>query len=79
MILIGKNTIFGRYINNFKNTGLYRVLTGDTKTAQVSKSAVNIVFDRELSSQIYSKIDSSKEFTIQKGNKRYTVRQLQTL
>lgn len=64
---------------NFKNTGLYRVLTGDTKTAQVSKSAVNVVFDRDLSAQIYSKMDNSKEFTIQKGDKKYTVRQLQTI
>ena len=63
----------------FKNGNIYRIITGKTKTAQVSGSAIDIVFDRNLSSQVYSKIDNYKEFSIEKSGKKYTVRQLQTM
>jgi hypothetical protein len=63
----------------FKNGKIYKILTGNTKTVQVSSSAVNIVFDRNLSAQVYSKLDNSKEFSVEKDGKRYIVRQLQTM
>lgn len=63
----------------FKNGKIYKILTGNTKTAQVSGSAVNIVFDRNLSSQVYSKLDSFKEFSVEKDGKKHIVRQLQTM
>lgn len=63
----------------FKNGKIYKILTGNTKTVQVSVSAVSIVFDRNLSTQVYSKIDISREFSVEKDGKKYTVRQLQTM
>ena len=66
-------------ITNFRNTKLYKILTGNTKTDQVSGSAVEIVFNRELSSQIYNMIDREREFTItSKEGKQFKIKQLQT-
>lgn len=65
-----------RYLKNGK---IYKILTGNTKTVQVSVSAVSIVFDRNLATQVYSKIDSSREFSVEKDGKKYIVRQLQTM
>jgi hypothetical protein len=62
-----------------KNGKIYKILTGNTKTVQVSVSAVSIVFDRNLSTQVYSKIDILREFSVEKDGKKYTVRQLQTI
>ena len=62
-----------------KSGKIYKILTGNTKTVQVSGSAVNIVFDKHLSSQVYSKLDTAKEFSVEKDGKKYTVRQLQTM
>jgi hypothetical protein len=62
-----------------KNNKVIKILTGNTKTVQVSSSAVNIVFDRNLSAQVYSKLDTSKEFSVEKDGKKYIVRQLQTM
>lgn len=71
-----KNSKMKKY---FKNGKIYKILTGNTKTVQVSVSAVSIVFDRNLSTQVYSKIDISREFSVEKDGKKYTVRQLQTM
>ena len=64
---------------SFKNSKLYKILTGDTKTDQVSGSAVKIVFNKYLSSQVYEKIDLDTDFTItSKEGKTFRVKQLQT-
>jgi len=64
---------------NFRNSKWYKILTGDTKTTQVSGSAVEIVFNKDLSSKVYDLIDKSKEFTItSKEGKTFKVKQLQT-
>ena len=66
-------------MNSFKNSKLYKILTGDTKTTQVSGSAVKIVFNKELSSKVYDKIDREAEFTVQsKEGKTFRIKQLQT-
>jgi len=59
-----------------KNT-LYKIITGNTKTPLVSGVAWSIVFDKDLSSQIYSKIGIEKQFIISKNNKKYLVTHLQ--
>jgi hypothetical protein len=65
--------------NSFRNSKLYKILTGDTKTTQVSGSAVEIVFNKDLSSKVYDLIDSRKEFTVtSKEGKTFKVKQLQT-
>lgn len=71
-----KDSNMKRYLKNGK---IYKILTGNTKTVQVSVSAVSIVFDRNLATQVYSKIDSSREFSVEKDGKKYIVRQLQTM
>ena len=63
---------------NFRNSKFYKILTGDTKTTQVSGSAVKIVFNRDLSSKIYDQIDIKKEFTVKSDNTIFRVKQLQT-
>jgi hypothetical protein len=55
---------------------LYKILTGDTKTNQVSGPALDIVFDRDLSLQLYDKLDLDKEFFIEKDGKKYKIKQL---
>lgn len=77
IIFVALNFSFMKKI--FKNGKFYKILTGNTKTVQVSGSAVNIVFDKNLSSQVYSKLDNSKEFSVEKDGKKYIVRQLQTM
>ena len=71
-----KGSNMKRYLKNGK---IYKILTGNTKTVQVSVSAVSTVFDRHLATQVYSKIDSSREFSVEKDGKKYIVRQLQTM
>lgn len=66
-------------IKYFKNSKFYRIITGHTKTSQVSGSAVNIVFDKELSSKVYDKLDTNKVFSVEKNGKKYIIRQLETI
>lgn len=64
---------------SFKNTKLYKILTGDTKTPQVSGPAVEVAFNSDLSAMIYDRIDRSAEFTVQsKDGKTFRIRQIQT-
>jgi hypothetical protein len=65
-------------IKYFKNGKFYRIITGHTKTVQVSGSAVNIVFDKELSSKVYDNLDTYKEFSVEKNGKKYIIKQLET-
>jgi len=55
----------------------WKVITGDTRTRQVSGASVKITRSKDLSTKLYSKIDESDNFKISsKGGKTYTVRQL---
>jgi hypothetical protein len=55
----------------------WKIITGDTKTKQVSGSSVRIANSKDLSTKLYSKIDNSDNFKISsKDGKTYSVRQL---
>jgi hypothetical protein len=62
---------------NIKDTSIFKILTGRTRTKQVSGVSKNIVSSKDLSKQLYSQIDRSKSFTVEsKNGKKYKVRQL---
>lgn len=63
--------------NKVNKSGWYKVIFGETKTRQVSGVSYRIVNSKELSEKIYSKIDSSDNFTVT-GNdgKTYKIKQL---
>jgi hypothetical protein len=55
----------------------WKIITGDTKTRQVSGASVRIANSKDLSTKLYSKIDKSDNFKISsKDGKIYSVRQL---
>ena len=60
-----------------KKSPIYKVVFGNTRTKQVSGVSKIIVNNRELSKQLYAKIDGSDDFTVEsKDGKKYKVRQL---
>ncbi|MCX2680945.1 hypothetical protein OOZ15_13410 [Galbibacter sp. EGI 63066] len=60
-----------------KNSVLYKVIIGNTRTKQVSGASKRIVVSKDLSKKVYSKIDNSDNFTVKGENgKVYKVRQL---
>lgn len=54
------------------------VLLGQTSTDIVSGKAVDIVFNRSLSNQVYEQMDCKDTFTIQDGCKSYIIKRLIT-
>jgi len=66
-------------MNKFRNTKLYKILSGDTKTEQISGSASKIVFNGYLSSQLYDQVDTKSVFTIKSlDGKTFTIKHLKT-
>lgn len=63
---------------NIKNTVLYKVIIGNTRTKQVSGVSKRIVMSKDLSKKIYSQIDKSDNFEVKEDNngKVYKVKQL---
>lgn len=55
---------------------LLKILIGNTETPLVSGYAKDIVFSKNLSSQIYDKIDSMDEFVIYGVNNKYKIKLL---
>ena len=60
------------------NSIFSKIILGHTRTKQVSGASKRIVFDKELSAQVYSKMDSKHTFQIEskKTGEKYTVRRV---
>lgn len=59
-----------------KNSKLYKIIFGNTKTKQVSGAAIDIVFDSVLSSKLYDNIDKQNNFAIENNGKKYVIKHL---
>jgi hypothetical protein len=56
---------------------IWKIITGDTKTRQVSGVSVRITGSKDLSAKLYKSIDRSDNFKISsKDGKTYTIKQL---
>lgn len=54
-----------------------KILFGRTKTKQFSETGSKIVFDADLSQQMYKKINEKKRsFIIEKDSKKYRLKQI---
>ena len=53
---------------------LNKIILGNTRTNLLDKTSRKIAFNKELSNQLYNKIDDNSEFTIIDSNKAFKIR-----